>query len=510
MNFKKILRFLSSRLAIISLLIALQVIFLLVVFLSLSKYLSYSYQIMEFLSFCVVVWIVSNQDNPSYKLIWVIAILIAPVFGGAFYLIFGNKKISKKLRTKIRDFYIMTVGLIIPDKAVKKKLAEISPHLATQASYVQNAAGHTVWENTKVDYYNVGEHFFEGLISELEKAKKFIFMEYFIIQQGEMWDNILDILIAKVQEGVEVYVMYDDLGCIKTLPWNYAKQLKKHGIKAHVFNPFQPHLNMAMNYRDHRKICVVDGNVGFCGGINLADEYINVRKRYGHWKDTAVRLKGDAVWSLTTMFLTIWEFSTGEKFSDLDRYKPTEAYSSDGFVQPFSDSPLDSVNIAENIYLHIINRANRYIYITTPYLIIDNEMVTALCTAAQSGVDVRIITPHIADKWYVHIVTQAYYKQLIQAGVKIYEYTPGFVHAKMFVCDDEVAVVGTANMDYRSLYLHFECGILFYCSSMIGQVKKDVQETLKICQRITYEQATNVPLYKRVLRGTLRILAPLM
>ena len=266
---------------------------------------------------------------------------------------------------------------------------------------------------------------------------------------------------------------------------------------------------MQMNYRDHRKICVIDGNVGFTGGINLADEYINAYPKHGHWKDTAVMLTGDAVWSLTQMFLQLWEFNCGEE-KDQSLFRPTLCPPSDGYVQPFGDSPLDYDNVAENAYLQIINTASRYVYITTPYLILDNEMITALTVAAKSGIDVRIITPHIADKWFVHIVTQSYYRQLLEEGVKIYEYTPGFIHAKMFVSDDDVAIVGTTNMDFRSFYLHFECGVAFYNSSVIPKVKEDIDKTLAISQEITLDTIKSYPLYRRIAAAFLKMFAPLM
>ena len=324
-----------------------------------------------------------------------------------------------------------------------------------------------------------------------------------------MWDPIFDILRKKAAEGVEVRFLYDDVGTLQTLPNNYRTVLEKAGIKTAIFNPFRPHLNIAMNYRDHRKITVIDGNVGFCGGINLADEYINAYEKHGHWKDTAVLLRGSGVWNLTLMFLMMWQFTTTVE-TDFDRYRPTQAVPNEGYVQPFGDSPLDNLNVSENAYMQIINRATRYVYITTPYLILDNEMITALSTAAQSGIDVRIITPHIADKWYVHIVTRSYYSQLIRAGVKIYEYTPGFIHAKMFTSDDKVAIVGTTNMDYRSFYLHFECGVSFYNSPVAKDVRDDFLNTLQVCQPISLEEMEQLPLSRRILAKLLRLMAPLM
>lgn len=324
-----------------------------------------------------------------------------------------------------------------------------------------------------------------------------------------MWDSILKILENKRAHGVEVRILYDDVGCVATLPALYADYLRQKGFQVGVFNPFRPRLNAATNYRDHRKICVIDGNVGFTGGINLADEYINQKEKYGHWKDTAVLLRGEAVQSLTEMFLELWQFTCHESLS-LSDFLPSRSHSCAGFVQPYGDSPLDNFNLAENVYMQILNHAKNYVYITTPYLILDNEMINALCLAAQSGIDVRIITPHIPDKWYVHMVTRSHYSQLLRAGIRIFEYTPGFIHAKMFVSDDSTAIVGTTNVDFRSFYLHFECGVAFYLSPMVSKVKEDFLRTQNICEEITLEKERAVKAPIRILRSLLRAFAPLM
>ena len=352
------------------------------------------------------------------------------------------------------------------------------------------------------------------MLEELEKAEHFIFMEYFIIQEGVMWNAIHDVLRRKAAQGVEIRLLFDDVGSLLTLPNDYDKLLESEGIACRVFNPFVQMLSPRLNNRDHRKILVIDGHTGFTGGINLADEYINAYPKHGHWKDTAVMLKGEAVANLTTMFLIMWGF-VNKSDEVFDPYMP-HAYHPDpfpeaaGFVQPFSDSPLDGEPIAENVYRALIERAERYVYITTPYLILDNEITTALCTAARQGIDVRIITPHVPDKWYVHAVTRANYPTLIKAGVKIYEYTPGFIHAKMFVSDDDYAVVGTINLDYRSLYLHFECGAWMYKTSCIPDIRDDILKTQEVCQQVTPEDYAHVPFIKRLGHGLLRVFAPLM
>ena len=330
-----------------------------------------------------------------------------------------------------------------------------------------------------------------------------------------MWRTILDILERKATEGVDVRLIYDGFGCLTTLPYHYERFLREKGIQCQVFNPFRPLQNIVQNNRDHRKICVIDGKTGFTGGINLADEYINQKRRFGHWKDTAVILKGEAVWNMTVMFLHMWNvIANSSEPIDHELHLPhhfhPDSFESDGYVQPYSDTPLDGEIVGENVYLNIINRARKYVYICTPYLIIDNEMMTALCLAAKSGVDVRIMTPGIPDKKMVFLLTQSYYEQLLEAGVHIYEYQPGFLHAKSFVCDDEIAVVGTINLDYRSLYLHFECAACLYQVEEIAEIEKDFQRTLEKCQEVTLENRKKGTFFLRLEGWLLKWLAPLM
>lgn len=505
---KKLLKAATSRVAIVALLILFQALFLVFMTLYFSQHSAYVYWGLEMISLGVVVWLVNKNENPSYKLAWVILILVLPIVGIVFYFLFGNKRMPVKLGYSIMKYYEKLKPFFGGNQENSEQLRAQDPALGRQADYIINVSGFPVHRNTSCTYCPLGEIKFEYLIAELNKARHFIFMEYFIIERGKMWDPIFEILQRKAREGVEVRLMYDDIGSIQTVPTGYDRIIRDAGIQCAVFNPFRPHVNGMLNYRDHRKICVVDGNVGFTGGINLADEYINAYEKHGHWKDTAVMLKGEAVWNLSLMFLQLWCFTTGEEL-DFGRFRPTEQYESDGYIQPYGDSPLDDLNVAESVYMQIINDATRYVYITTPYLILDNEMVTALSIAAQSGVDVRIITPHVPDKWFVHPVTRSYYVPLISAGVKIYEYTPGFVHAKMFVSDDKVAIVGTTNMDYRSFYLHFECGAAFYYSSMVDAVRRDILATIEKCHHVSKEEAS-ASFLTRLGRAMLRVFAPLM
>ena len=510
---KRVISTLLSRMVLVGLLILLQIAVIIGVVWKLSNYFIYFYGICVFISIAIVIHLVSKNENPSYKLAWAIPIMMFPLFGGLFYIIAGTNEASKKFRDKLQKVVDHTVPFMPQDEKIIGELVEEDQNIANQAKYIKDFSTFPIYKNTTTKYLSPGESFFETLLEELEKAKHFIFMEYFIIHEGKMWDTVLEVLERKAAEGVDVRVLYDDIGCLTTLPYKYSKVLEEKGIKCLVFNPLSPALNIILNNRDHRKITVIDGYVGFMGGINLADEYINAIERFGHWKDAAIMLKGEAVWNLSIMFLQTWDF-TRNKVEDYENYRPhthhPEAFESDGYVQPYGDSPLDHETVGENVYLNVLHKAKKYVYICTPYLIVDNEMVTALSLAAKSGVDVRIITPHKEDKWYVHILTRAYYEELIKVGIKIYEYEPGFIHSKTFVCDDEIGIVGSINMDYRSLYLHFECGTWLYKSSTIKDIKKDFLKTQEISIPITLEDCHKVKLTTRLLRAILKLFAPLM
>lgn len=469
-------------------------------------------------AFCVaaVLWIVNKRINPAYKLAWAMLILSFPLVGGTIYLMFGRSRLSKELKGLFEASAKEGARVLEEDPQYRKELAERDAQINKQSVYLQKYAGYPICRNTVTEYFPEGELLYRRMIEELQKARHFIFLEYFIIDNGEMWQSILDILEEKAKAGLDVRLMYDDVGSVNTLPAHFYEEVRARGIQCEVFNRFRPIASVVLNNRDHRKIMVIDGHTGFTGGINLADEYINRKVRFGHWKDTGVMLKGEAVWSFTVMFLQMWSVVRGNprELRDAQRYSVYRHYigsfGDDGFVQPYADTPTDLETVGENVYLNIINQARRYVYIFTPYLIIDNEMMTALCLAAKSGVDVRIVTPGIPDKKMVFLLTQSYYEQLIDSGVRIYEYTPGFLHAKSFVCDDEVATVGTINLDYRSLYLHFECGVWMYRSRAVMQVKEDVLSTLRVCREITKEYCENRNIFIRLTQSILRLLAPML
>ena len=398
------------------------------------------------------------------------------------------------------------------DEKVTEALWASKSANAQLSYYLSHQLGFPTYRNTEVEYFPVGADKFASMIKELEKAEKFIFMEYFIVEEGIMWDTILEILKRKVNEGVEVRFMYDGMCAFDLLPYSYPKKLQKFGIKCKMSNKIRPFVSTIQNNRDHRKICVIDGQTGYVGGVNLADEYINEKERFGHWKDTAVLLRGDAVQSLTMIFLQMWDVDM-RGVEPYGKYLTKKAESLNdrlGYVIPYADSPFDHENVGEEVYFHILNHAKKYVHIMTPYLILDNEMLTTLIRAAKSGIEVIIIMPHIPDKWYAFAVAKTYYKELIEGGVQIYEYTPGFVHAKVFVSDDDTATVGSINLDFRSLYLHFENGVFIYDNPEVQKVEEDFQNTLAKCHKVTVTEVRNRGVLMKVAGQVLRLVAPLM
>ena len=508
----KYLKLIFNRLFVFGLMILVQVVYMLLMLNKFSHYSQVWSAICLVLSILVVLFIVNKEDNPAYKIAWIIPILLFPIFGGLLYLFLGNKKPTRRMRDKIEKEHEKH-KCRVQNQEVIKDIEKQDLRVAGQVRYLSNHVGFPIYENTNATYYKSGEENFKDMIRELKAAKHYIFMEYFIIDEGDMWDTILDILEQKAQEGLDVRLIYDDMGCVSNLPYKYDRILEARGIKCMAFNPFIPFVSLAMNNRDHRKILVIDGHTGFTGGINLADEYINTKERFGYWKDTGIMLKGEGVWNLTTMFLHMWNsFRTTDE--DYDKFRPhvhlNKLVQHDGYIQPYGDSPLDEEVVGENVYLNLINNAKKYVYIFTPYLIIDNEMMTALCLASKRGIDVKIVTPGIPDKKTVFKLTRSYYHQLIENGVEIYEYTPGFLHAKVVVSDDEVATVGTINFDYRSLYLHFECGVFLYKSKCIQDIKQDALETIAKSRKIENTNVFSNGKIDTLFRAVLRVFAPLL
>ena len=513
-NYKKMI---TSRIVVTVIMIFLELLLLFGVFWRAVQYSGYVMMLFSFLSGLYVIYLVCKDGNASYRIGWMLVILALPPFGVFIYMLWGDKKPSKKLERKLRRSYAAFAEFSEKNAALYDALEKENPRVAATTRYIQKTSTAPLWDKTAVTYYAIGEDMFEAMLESIEQAKHYIFLEYFIVEEGKMWGRMLEALLKKAKEGVEIRMLYDDMGSVALLPFGYAKKLEKMDphFKCIPFNPVVPFLAMVMNNRDHRKILVVDGEVGFTGGINLADEYINEREKYGHWKDTGLKLVGGAVLNLAVMFMEMWNASSKEKLTEKKYLAdlPTFDFSSEcapkGFVQPYGDDPLDNENVGEDVYLEILNQAEHYVYITTPYLILDDEMKSALMRAAKRGVDVRIITPGVPDKKVIFRLTRANYLPLLEAGVQIYEYTPGFVHAKSFLADDKMGVVGTINLDYRSLYLHFECGAFMYDVPALLDLKKDMLEMFDMSHRIRKEDVHTKPL-GRLFDGLLRVMAPLL
>ncbi|MBR2043393.1 MAG: cardiolipin synthase [Clostridia bacterium] len=467
------------------------------------------FTLFELFGIITVIYIINKRGNPSYKIAWIAFILILPVFGLFIYALWGGQRTFPHLKKKYRKSEERYMKYLEQDKAISRLLSFEDNPSTRQASYLCNESGFPVYKDTSVTYLSPGEVFLPKLIEELQKAKRYIFIEYFIIADGKMWDAVYKVLKEKAASGVEIKIMFDDFGSIKRQKKDFVTRLKKSGIEVSVFCPLKPSLNMVMNNRDHRKIIVIDGNVAFTGGINLADEYINEFKRFGYWMDCAAMITGSAVDSFVIMFCTMWEYTTGKQIL-MSGHLLSKPALSDGYVIPYSDSPMDSKSTAEGIYLQMLNTAHRYVDIATPYLILDDTMNNTIILAAKAGVKIRIITPFIPDKKYVHPVTQYYYEELLEAGVEIYEYTPGFIHSKVFLSDDKYATIGTVNMDYRSFYFHFECGVWFTCEDAIRDIRIHFDDMIKDCKQITLEEWSKRKRSDKFKQWMLHIFSPLM
>lgn len=451
------------------------------------------------------------NDSESYKQFWIVIVLGFPVFGFFLYFMWGRKRTNSKANRHFREVDGKMLDSLQQDRGVLDQLQAIHPNKVQISRYLARD-GFPLYKDTNVSYYGLGELAMEAMLEDIRNAKSYVFMEYFIIKGGVFWNEIYTALKEKVKEGVEVRLLLDDFGGILINNSEFRSEVRESGIQLAEFAPIHKDIaRLSFNYRNHQKITIVDGNVGYTGGINIADEYINEQKRFGHWKDSAVRLEGAGVYSLTCFFLEMWQMAEGTDKMDFALYKPTVHIESESMVQPFADGPANNPkNSAESTYTHLINKARDYIYITTPYLVLEQKMVDDLCRAAESGVDVRIITPHIYDKWYVYMVTVSNYGRLMKKGVHIYEYQPGFIHAKNAVVDDEIAVCGTINMDYRSFYLHYEDAVLMSKTPAVMDIKQDFLDTLESCKEIHYADWIHRPMRQRFMQSVLRIFSPLL
>ena len=458
----------------------------------------------------MLIFVLNTGDNPSVKLSWCILIALLPLFGSVLY-VFVRTDLGQRLnRRRISDSVRASLAHIPEQEDLYQRIQVEEPDLYPPARYLKTCGNAPVYDGTAVRYFLLGELKFQEMLNQLEKAEKFIYLEYFTIAEGYMWDRILQILKHKAAQGIDVRVMYDGTNAIYNLPYHYPKKLEALGIQCRMFAPIRPLVSTHYNNRDHRKICVIDGHTAFTGGINLEDRYINKETVYGHWKDTAVMVQGEAARGFALMFLQMWNAAGREENWEPCPKSPTPYPDAQGYVIPYGTSPTKAEKVGEMVYLDILNRARDYVYIMTPYLILDSEMVTALQFAARRGVDVRLILPHIPDKKYAFALARSHYRELLNAGVAIYEYTPGFVHGKVFLSDDKCAVVGTINLDYRSLYLHHECAAFLYKVPALADIKADFLDTMAKSQAITPEDAQKRPLAGRISGALLKVLAPLM
>lgn len=499
-----------SRLGIILLLLLAQIFVLFCMFWRFQKFLPHFFGGTTIFSVIMVLYLFNKEMNSGVKMTWLLLIMLVPVFGALLFCYtqteIGHRAVKERLNRLLNE----TKNSIPQKESTIQKLCREDSGTAALSVYLNRTGCFPVYDNTAVTYFPLGEEKFAELLEQLKKAEHFIFMEYFIIDEGVMWGKILEILAQKAAEGVDVRVMYDGMCEFALLPLDYPKRLKALGIKCKMFAPVTPFVSTHYNYRDHRKILVIDGHTAFNGGVNLADEYINEIERFGHWKDTALMIKGEAVKSFTLMFLQMWNMD--EKKGEFDKFLqyPVPATEAAGYVIPYGDCPLDGDKVGEYVYMDILNRAEKYVHIMTPYLILDGEMEAALQFAAKRGVDVKLILPGIPDKKTAYALAKTHYPALLEAGVKIYEYTPGFVHAKVFVSDDKKAVVGTINLDYRSLYHHFECATYLHETDCIGDIETDFQETLKKCRTVTKETVRKEKISLKLMGRVLKVLAPLM
>lgn len=507
---RKLLHFVLNRVFITAVLVLMQVAFFLLELSIWSSYYVLIAAILRLISLAVIIYLIYRPNNPAVKLAWIIPIMMFPLFGGILYLSCGHVIISRKLRKKIQTADKLMRKNMPENKDIRQKLQDENPTAANQSRYLNEYSGMPVWENTNTLYFPDGLSYWKKLLEDLETAEHFIFLEYFILEEGTMWNEILKILEKKVKQGVEVRLIYDDFGSVLKLPKHYEQYIEKKGIQCVAFNRLIPFMTVILNNRDHRKIAVIDGKIGYTGGVNMSDEYINYKTVYGYWKDAGIRIEGEAVWNFTAMFLQMWNISrsTDEDYAPY-RYYFNNVVNAKGYVQPYGDTPLDMETVGENVYLNMLGYANKYFYVFTPYLITDNEMCTALKLAAKRGVDVRIVTPGIPDKRSAYWLTQSSYQNLIEAGVKIYQFTPGFIHSKCVLCDDEMAAIGTINFDYRSFYHHFECGVFLYNTDAVLDLKKDMEETFAVSELVTLEWCKKEFMKLNVIGPILKLFSPL-
>lgn len=474
----------------------------------------YIYTGLRVISVIFVLFVIHKDRNTSYILTWTVIILAVPVVGLFLYLLWGRRSRFKKQKKQAEIIKARIAPYIHQNEDVFTSFIKNHPENILQATFLKTA-GFPPYQNTKCTYYDLGEKKFVAMFDDIRRAKKFIFLEYFILADGILWQELEDLLIVKAREGLEVRLLFDDFGSIIKAPRHLMRRLRENNVQVIKFNPVARYISkLYINYRNHQKCCIIDGQIAYTGGTNLADEYANLYPRFGHWKDTAIKLEGEAVRGLTTMFLTMWESESEIAASNYQKYMPSvnpDAKQLPGYFIPYWDSPLNNPkNPAEDIYRSIINNAKEYIYICSPYFIVDDSMIRDICRAAESGVDVRIITPGQADKWFAYVVTQSHYEKLMESGVRVFQYSPGFIHAKTVIADHSHVITGCINFDYRSFHLHFENSVYICGDPVVDEIYQDFTNTFAVATEIDLQKWYNRSKFRKAIEAIMRIFSPLL
>lgn len=505
--FKLFVRTIFSKVTLAILFLIIQ-IFIIYLLFAVGKHVIWIFGGFSLISIIIVLFILNSNRNPSYKIAWIILLLLFPGIGVLFYVLYKLQFSIRILKKKLLEETDISKKYLLENKILLDEIKDNDKELYNLATYVDKVSNYKIHGCSDVKYFNSGMSLYKDLLEELKNAKKYIFLEFFIIDKGYMLNTIINILKDKVNDGVEVRIMYDGFGSLFTMHKDFCEELESYGIKCKIFSPLKPIISFHYNYRDHRKLCIIDGKVVYTGGFNIADEYINMKDRFGYWKDCGIKFNGDVIDSYIVMFLELWNIDN--KIHEYDKYvnRKNNINSKNGCVIGYGDNPLSEFDLGKRIYLDIINNAYDYVYIMSPYLVLDDELLSSLKYASLRGVDVKIIMPSIPDKKLVYYLGRSYYEELIAAGIEIYEYKNGFNHSKIFLSDDVKSVVGTINLDYRSLYLHFECGCYIYKNKVIRDIKKDFIETINNSNIVTRESIKKYNIFKRIIGRILRILAP--
>lgn len=488
--------------------IIIQIVVFIFLYSATNKLSDYGRIIFTVIQFLSVIYIIYKDQNAAYKIVWIILLMFLPIAGFVAYLLWGNNKSPKYIKEEINKNHNKTKKILPQHEEIIDDIKNLDRK--KEVKFLLNGTSYPIYNNKKIEYLKIGEEYYKRLKEDLKQAKEYILIEYFIISDGKMWDEIYEILKEKRKQNVKIYIIYDALGSLFKKPKDLKKQLEEANIEYLAFNPLTTFIRSYINYRDHRKIVVIDGKAGYTGGINIGDEYINLTHRLGHWKDCGVRIEGEGIKSLISIFFTLWNMNKENVNYESYINEIEQTNKEQGYIIPFSDNPHNKINPMQNTYINIINNAQKYVYIMTPYLILDSETEQALINTSLSGINIKIITPSIPDKKLVNACTKSFYGKLLEAGIEIYEYKPGFIHSKVIISDDEVSIVGTANFDFRSFYLNYECGIWMYSTLEELNIKKDFEETLKQCEKIELKVWKKRKLDIRIIEALLRLISPLL